>query len=329
MSEIIGRELEVGVAVEDTRGTPQTSAEKWIKRASANISVRAEHATDDNTRGVLEDSEGRVITRKWCEGEIESTVQADMIGYIFYNLYGTVSSASAGGSAYEHTFSNEQSIQHPSLSVFVKDGSVAQNVYDTGMIQNLEINATTDDLVRMTANFQAREATENSDTPSYDTEYDFVGKDITIKVADTEGELDSADAEEIKDVTITWDAGTMIDYVLGQYAPQDIFNGRFSIEGSFTKNFTDTTWKDLFRDDESKYVRITIEGTENLGSDNKPKIEVLFNKVMVTDWTKSSENDEVVTESVSFKAFYNTSDSQQSQVDLVNGTEEYSVAPTA
>src|SRR6056297_1821964 len=219
MSEIIGRDLEVGLAVEDTRGTAQSSAEKWLKRASVNIRERAEHVTDDNTVGSLEDSEGRKVVQKWLEGELEASVQADMVGYLLYNLYGSVTSSELSSGVYEHTFTLEDSIQHSSLSIFVKDGSIEQQVFDTGMVASLEINASTEELVRMTANFQAKEGTSNSDTPSYDTEYDFVGKDITVKVADTESGLSGADELNLKDITVSWDAGTILDFVLGQYTP--------------------------------------------------------------------------------------------------------------
>ena len=329
MSEIIGRDLEVGFAVEETRGTAQVSAEKWAKRSSASVIVKAEHTTDDNTTGVIEDSESRIVTKKWCEGTLETTAQADMIGYILYNLYGSVTSSIVSGSVYQHIFAMQQSIQHPSLSIFIKDGSVAQKVFDTGMVKTFELNATTDDLVRMKTEFQARNETANSDTPSYDTEYDFIGKDITVKFADTLVGLDEADATEVKDLTITFDAGTILDYVLGDYKPQDIFNSRFSIEGSFTKNFIDATWKDLFRNDSAKYVSITIEGSADIGGANHPKIELILYKLMVTDWSRSSENDDIVTEDVSFKAFYNTSDSKQSQLTIQNLTVEYDSAPTS
>ena len=144
MSEIIGRDLEVGFAVEETRGTAQVSAEKWAKRSSASVIVKAEHTTDDNTTGVIEDSESRIVTKKWCEGTLETTAQADMIGYILYNLYGSVTSSIVSGSVYQHIFAMQQSIQHPSLSIFIKDGSVAQKVFDTGMVKTFELNATTE-----------------------------------------------------------------------------------------------------------------------------------------------------------------------------------------
>ena len=329
MSEIIGRDLEVGVAVEGTRGSAQSSAEKWIKRASANVVVKSEHVVDDNTRGVIEDSENRLVTRKWCEGEVDSSVQADMIGYLFYNLYGAVNSSVVAGSVYTHTFTVEQSVQHASLSIFVKDGSVVQKVYNTGMVKSLEINAATDDLVRMKTVFQAKGEAANSDTPSYDTEYDFIGKDITVKLADTLVGLDTAEATEIKDLTLSWDSGTILDYALGNYAPQDIFNSRFSIEGSFTKNFLDATYKDLYRDDNAKYMEIKIEGGTDIGGGKYPTLTLTVYKAMITDWNRSSDNDGIVTEEVSFKAFYNTSDSKQSQIVLQNLTSEYDTAPTS
>ena len=96
-----------------------------------------------------------------------------------------------------------------------------------------------------------------------------------------------------------------------------------SIEGSITKNYDDNTFKDLFEADTSKYMEITIEGAADIGGANNPSIVILLNKIMINGWDRSGANDDLVTETIEFKAFYNNSDSKQSQITLVNLTTEY------
>jgi hypothetical protein len=75
-------------------------------------------------------------------------------------------------------------------------------------------------------------------------------------------------------------------------------------------------------------MQVAIVGEANIGSGNHPSLTFLFNKVQVTDWSRTSTGDDLVTQSVSFKAFYNTTDEQQSEVTLKNLTDAYEL-PTS
>jgi hypothetical protein len=328
MGEIIGRDIEVGVSVENTRGTAMTVAEKWLKKVVCNITNKAEHAVDDSSHGDLADSDNRRVVKKFIQGGLEGIVHADVLGYFLYNLYGAVSSSNVAGSVYDHEFTLGQSVEHPSLSLFVKDGSVQQLVFNNAMIGSFEISAAVDDFVRFSAAFMAKDEANNTDTPSYDTEYDFIGKDITVKIADSEAGLSAATALKIKELTVSFDPGPIMDHVCGSYTPDDIYNSKMSIEGSFVKNFTDEVFKDLYQGDTAKYMQIVIAGEANIGGSNHPTITILLNKVKITGWDRSGGNDELVTENVEFKAFLNLTDNQQSKITVRNLTVEYDQAPS-
>jgi len=322
--EIIGREIEVGFGVEDNRGVAQGTPEVWMKNVLTNIIEKAEKVVDDASRGRLEDADGSRIVQKWIEGDLEGIVHADAIGYLIYNLYGAVSSSVVSGSVYDHEFTLQQAIQHASLSLFVKDGAIQNLSMAGGMVNTLNITGNMDDYVRFTANFLAQTANDETPTPSYDTEYDFVGRDITVKIADTEGGLVAAEGIKAKTVDITFDAGLIRDHVVGSYTPDDIYNAKMMIEGEITLNFANETYKDLFLANTDKYMEITIQGAADIGGGNNPTITILLNKINFMDWNRAGANDELVLETIPFKAFYNATDSQQSKLTLRNLTTEYS-----
>lgn len=330
MAEIIGRDIEAGVSVEETRGTVAPSMERAIKKVTAEVLPQAEHVTDDSTQGVLEDSRDRRVVQKWIEGDIEGSARVGMLGYFLYNLYGAVSSSEIDTSGvYEHTFTLQQDIKHPSLTVFLKDGDIAQYAYNGGMVTNFELNAAPDDLVRFTASMAARDSQDDSSTFSYDTDYDFIGKDVTVKMADTSSGLGGASAMDVKDLTVTWDPNAITDeFVFGSYTPKDIYNAGMAIEVSLTRQYLDSSFEDLYRNDDDKYLRITIEGDADLGDGNAPKVQITLNKAKVTDWSRSGGSDEVVTEDVTLKGFYNESDEVQSEVITQSTVTEYDTAPT-
>lgn len=326
--EIIGRELEVGFSTEATRGSAESTVDKWQKNVTANIVERAEFTEDDATHGVLEDMDGRRLVQKYIEGDMGGIVHVDALGYILSSIYGKVSSAVVSGSVYDHEFTLGQNIDHQSLTIFAKDGRVQQKALAGCMVGTLEINGAVDDYVRFTAGIIGQVATDDTSTPAYDTEYDFIGKDIVIKIADTEIGLATATAIKAKEITVTHDQGLIRDYVFGGYTPDDVYNAKQSIEGSFTLNFTGEDYKDLYLSDDAKYMSITITGEADLGGTTYPTITYVFNKVLITDWNRSGGNDDLVIQPISFKAFYNTADGEASKVTLRNLTSAYANTPS-
>lgn len=326
--EIVGRQVEFGIATEAVRGTPETAADKWSRKVTANVVERALHALDDTTRGLLEDGEGRRVAQLFVEGELEGILQADVLGWFLSNIYGKVVSTNVTGSIYSHVFTLKQSIQHQSLTLFTKDGSVQQLAFTNAMINTLELNVALEDYVRFTASFIAGAATDDDDTPSYDTEYDFIARDVTVKIADSEAGLSGASATKVKELSIVWDQGLLRDHVVGSRTPDDIYNSKLMISGSFTLNFADQTFKDLYLGDAAKYMSITIEGEANLGSNNKPTVTILLYKVQFMDWNREGGANDLVTSPINFQAFYNPSDSKQSQVTLKNLTSAYDNVPS-
>src|SRR5690606_560332 len=139
-----------GVAIENSRNTPEAVATRWAKHVSADILPRNTKVMDDSVRGRLEESDGSRIVRKWYEGELGGIVHVDMIGYLFLNLYGTVVT-SAVNDSFSHAFSLQQSVLHPTLTFFRKDDDVEQKVYGGGMVRTLSITANTEDYVRFSA----------------------------------------------------------------------------------------------------------------------------------------------------------------------------------
>lgn len=328
MSEIIGRDLEVGFATEATRGSAEASVDKWMRNVSANIRERSVQADDDSSRGVLEDMENRRVVQKYIEGDMEGIVHVDELGYLLASIYGKVSSAVVAGSVYDHEFGVKQDIEHQSLTVFAKDGSAQQLKFAGCMAGNLEINAAVDDFLRFKSSIVGRSAADDTSTPSYDTEYDFIGRDITIKIADSEAGLAAATAIKAKSFRITHDQGNIRDHVFGSQTPDDLYNAKNSLEGEIVLNFTDETFKDLYLGDSAKYMQITIQGEADLGGGYYPTITYVLNKVKVTDWDRNGGKDELVTETVTFKAYYNESDGEASKVTLRNLTSEYSSVPS-
>jgi hypothetical protein len=322
--ELLGKQLEFGVGAEETRGTTSDSP-IWAKNISANVLEKAEHANDESVRGVFEDMDGRRVVKKHIEGDVEMPLYVNMFGYLAWNLYGAVSSAVVSGSVKDHTFTLLQDSIAPSLTLFAKDGDTQQLAFKNSHINTLGLSATTDDYVKITTSFLGKESADDTSSPSYTTDTDFIGRDITIKVDDTLVGLATAEEVCVSSVDLTWDKGLITDHCLGSYVPNDFYISKMSIEGSLTKKFVDETFKDLYLSNDAKYMEIKIEGETALTGEYKPTITLTLNKVQITEWERSGGKDELVNEEISFKAFYNSTDSKQSTLVVRNTVAEYEV----
>jgi hypothetical protein len=319
--EHLGRELAVGVAIENVRGTAEATASKWIKKTTASILPQVDKVVDDSAFGRIEDAEEARVVRTWFEGDMGGVLHADVIGYYLAQMYGEVATTTVTGAVRQHIFTLEQSITHPTLSLFLSD-PVKNEVYNGGVVQSLSIEASTDDYVRYSASVLARASASHSDTVDLTADYDFIGKDITVKMADTLGGLAGASALPLKTININWETGAISDWVFGSTAPTH-YNGAFALEFDFTKNYVDNSFETLFKNNSAKYFSISIKGENVLTGSNAPEITLTLYKVKVMDYSVDDASDALREESVTCKAFYSTADSKQSQVLLRNVTDEY------
>lgn len=329
MAEILGRDIQMGVATEATRGTADTIADKWFRKVTATIVERANHAVDDTTVSNLADGMGRRVVQKYVEGELNGIIHGDALGWLTANLYGICVSTLVTGAVYSHVFNLKNVNQHISLTIFAKDGSIQQQTFANCMINTLTMSVAIDDYLRFSASFIGGIAAVNSDTPTYGTEYDFIARDVVIKIAASAAGLSGATAIKAKAMDVTWDQGLIRDHVVGALTPNDTYNSQMNIEGKMTLNFSTTTYKDLFLADTAQYMSITITGQADIGAGNFPTITLLMNKVQFMDWSRSGDIGELVTEEVSFRAFYNQTDAKQSQLTIKNNTTAYANVPTS
>lgn len=327
VATIIGRQIELGIAKETVRGTAKTTADRWLKNVTANVIPKAKKVIDNATRGRFEDADQQRMVQSWYEGDIESIAHADVLGWFFLNLYGTdtpVAKSAPNAIVYDHTFSVAQSPQHNSLTLFIKDGGVVQEVISNGMIDKFSLTATMEEYIRFKASFKGALGASNAASPSYSTEYDFIGRDITVKMASTSGGLGGATAIPVKTLDINWSQGLKDSYSFGQYTPTDIFNTMLQIDGKITLDFSDTTYRSLWQADTAQYIQITITGAATIGTSANPALVITLNKAQISDWTRNDGgNNDLVQQTFSFRGFFNATDGKASTVVLTNLVSAY------
>jgi len=321
MTKLIGRLVSVGIGKEGTRGTAD-AIDYWLPWMDATIETRIERAINESSIARLEDSDGADIVSKWGEGTIKGKLKDESFGLLLLSLFGTDTPALVETGVYDHVFSVAQTTQHQSLTLAVKDANLDE-AYPNAVIDSIKLDGELGNYVMMEAAFQSKPEESDSNTVSITSERDFVPKMISFKHANAQSGLDGASAVSIKKFSLEMRQNIMREDVLGSEEPNDILNQAFMIEGDIELVHNDTTFEDLQNNDTYQALRIKLLHTATIGASSNPTITIDLYRAKISDYERSLPQNELVTESFHFKAFYSIADSKMVDCTLRNEVAAY------
>jgi hypothetical protein len=323
MSKFIGRLTDVGLARELTRGTGVVPT-FWVPKVSFSFDDKIEKAITTESLGVIEDSSEANIVARYGEGDFEGEIRDKSFGLLLYGLTGSCSTA-ANGAAYDHTFTAANTNSHTSLSLMLED-DIADRMFRLAMINELNISANLGEVVKFKTGFVSRPSQSYSpQTPSYGAENRFTACHSNLYI-DAYADIDTATAINARSVSLTITKNLMRDHAIGTCTPIDIHNQQLQIEGEIVLNLEDHTYRDYMLNNDYKALRLKLVNTGvDLGGGVNPTLNITLSRVHFYDWTPERPNDEISTQTVSFKAFYDVENTRQAiaSIVLTNGQATY------
>lgn len=328
MTKGIGRLIQVGIAKESSRGTAQSSATFWIPFSELSLDEMDTKVFDEESYGVIEDSVGSVIAKQWAEGTLKAPVGDRHFGLILLSALGDVSSALHDSETivYDHTLTVDQSAQHQSMTLFLDDPlSGADYKHALGVMDTLEIQYEVGKYVTYSAKVKAKKGASATLSPSTTAENRFLHKHFTFKTASTLSGLSGGTAVALTTLTLTINKNLEDDDVLGSITPNDFLNKQFVIEGKLEATWqNESDFKTNTLAGTQKAVRIQLTNTDvTLGNASSPSITIDLAKVTFTEITRPIQINDVVKQSVSFKAHYSKADSQMISALITNLVASY------
>lgn len=325
MAKAIGRLTQFGIARESTRGTAPGSASFYIPWSELDIDEKKRFAVDEQTRGVIEDSVGQSIVSEWAEATVKAPIGDKHFGLILYALFGGLSSGGVVDSAYTHTLSIGQTAQHQSIALYLDDPSGAQDyTHALCMISQLEIAYEKDNFIHYTANLTGKKGTTATLTPAATAENRFLPQHLTFKLAATQSGLTAASAIAIKSLSLKVTKNLESDDVMGNIAPADFMNKQISIEGTVEAMFqNEADFKTHFNAGTVRAMRLDLNSTVLIGSTSTPQFILDLHTVVFTEMTKPYRINDMVMQTLSFKAHYNTTDSKMITSTIRNAQATY------
>lgn len=318
----IGRQVNVGFGVEDTRGTAAPITQ-WQPKTDLSFDETVETIQDESSIGVIVNARDSFVTKKWAEGEISGNIEVNSIGYLLLATLGEVTSIVDTTGAYKHTFELANSNQTQSLTVGIDDPVIGDKSYSLAMVESFTITAEEGQFATFTVNLKAKPGETATHSVSYEIDHKLLARYSIFKVAENLAGLSAANNVCLRSFEITFTKTLEDDYCLGSMTPIDFINTVFSIEGSFTAVFSDTTFRTYTLDGTQKAIRFELKSDETIGLSSKPRLTIDLPLVAFTEFSRSQGNDETVIQTLTFKGLYSNTDSSAVNVELVNTKSEY------
>lgn len=320
MAKFIGRLVDVGLAKETVRGTAVDAA-FWIPKLGLSIDDKFEFTFNESALGRIEDTDGGQTTKTWAEGDLEGKIKDQSFGLILLGAMGSVNTVvnpDASGLVYDHTFSLAQDAQHQSLTISLSD-PVQDYQFANSMITALEITSEIGDFVKYTAGFMGQQGVAVTKPATYIVENEFRTQDVTVKFAADKASLPAATAINVRSLNMTIEKNVESDDTLGSITPIDFLNKQFSMSGEMEITYEATTYHDLALGGTSQAMQLDFLNADvTIGTAANPQLNIQFPEVKFTGWERTLDNDEIVVETIEWKAVYNVTENEMTDIVLTN-----------
>lgn len=321
MTKIIGRKFSIGIGKETTRGTA-VAADFWLPKTELTHDDKIDVVVDESSIGVIENAQGQDVVQKFSEGQIKGRITDTAFGlWLLASLGSEASPATVQTGVYDHVFSVLESAQHPSLTVAVSEANASTGIrFALSMVDSLEITLELGKYGMYAVNFRGNKNASGANTASFTSENYFLPQHAVVKIASALSGLDAASAISIKKLVFTISKNIEDDNILGSVTATDRLNKQFSVEGSIELMYEDRSYIDtIMLGDLAKALRVSFINTDvTIGASSNPTITFNFAKVKLTEVARSMGNDELIRQTLNFKAYYSLSDTSLLTATLRN-----------
>lgn len=329
MAYLKGEDINLGIARETVRGTPEVPATFIAGRTPTGVRLITEKTPIRETKGGGMSSQGSVMVQKRSEGDLEFNVKNGSIGYLLLSLLGRVVT-SAAGAAYSHLFDIlPGNPQHPTLTLALSQLGQQDYEYAKAIVKSLEIRTPVDDLVNATVGFVGvSEATHADYTVAFpSTDYYFRHYDVTIKIAANVAGLGAASAMSVKEFSLSIVNNGRVNQNIGELTPGDVLGIMHEVSGSMVLDYVDEVHHDIYaaeayRAMEIKMVRTDIDIDGGAGTAN-PTVTIVLPKISYINNEPDRPIDDIATQGIEFMAHYDEDEASGIEVTVVNNIADY------
>lgn len=313
MSRIIGRLTSIGIAKETSRGTPVAPA-YWIPIRSLDFDDSQTLQDNESGFGTIDAIQDSEILQRWSEGSFEGKIYDQSEGVLLRAVFGQGPTSTQIGvtGTYNHVFAMLNSNQHASLTTSIKESN-NDLAYANAVMDSYVLEATLDDYIHRTVNLKAKLGASGSHTPAYLNENEFVPKHMNAKIFNVAASVSAhntaagaASPIKVRAITLNINKNTDPVYVLGSSDIDDVLNKQLEITGSIELYYDSLTYRNLWTANTHQGMRFAMVNTDvTIGGSNNPGLQFDLYEVVFTNWSRSFDNNDIMTQTLEFKAILN------------------------
>jgi hypothetical protein len=320
----IGRQVQVGVSRESTRGTSPATASFYISWADLAFEEKYDNVVDVESYGVMEDSASETRVKDYAQGVLKMPLLDKTFPLFLYSLLGTdAPTVHAGGTlSYDHALTVKQNSQHQSFTLYIHDPLAAQDyTHANCVVEKVEIDYAVKKFVDASISIKGLKGVQvGTLSPSQTAENRFVPQYLVFKMASALSGLGGAAATQVKSLKLTIDQNIEDDEVLGQKAPRDFLTKEFKVEGTVELIFNgESDFKTNALANTPQAMRLDLINTDvTLEGAINPEIRIDLAKAFFTEFSLPRKLKDLVYQTVKFKAVYSISDAQMIAIRATN-----------
>jgi hypothetical protein len=194
------------------------------------------------------------------------------------------------------------------------------------MLNQLTINAVVDDYIKFTAGFMSKVGAVSTQTPSYAaTDYAFLPKNMTVKLATTTALLGTATETNLKSLRLTINKNVESWGELGSIAPSDIVNKEFAVEGEMTLVNDGSEERAYVLNGSKMAMSVDMADTDNhIGtSTTHPNLSFELAPMSFEEFSRSGGAGDIELQTIRFAGNFGIADAKTISAVLINGTASY------
>lgn len=242
-------------------------------------------------------------------------------------LTGGTSSATASGGTIEspsalrwHVFRRDNTNNHVAYTIYGSD-PVSDDRASYCMLDTLDIECVVGNFAKFTAKFTGKKlGSTSAQSPSFTTQNGFLAKFGTFKTASAFTGLDAASAVSVESFKLSLKKNLEIYQSVGSTDVTSIHNKQWGeITGEIVLLYTATTLRDYVINSTTRAARLTLANTDvTIGSGTNPMLQFDLPLMQFMEFSRSSENDNLVRQTLKFTAQYDTTTALTLQALLAN-----------
>lgn len=322
----IGRLEAIGIGKETVSGTPVTPT-YWIPKSNGSLTPVVTKARDTGAYGAIDELRDTETVKTMTEASFSAIIRDDWFGLLLLAAFGQVNSSTVSGSVKDHTFTVKQDNNHPSFTLAGKD-PIGDERASYCMLDELEVDAVTGDFVKISAKFkgQAVESTSGL-TLSYTAGNEFLAKHCQVRIAPDAAVVSAAAVVPVTRFKFTI-SKNVVDYqAFGDSDVASLHNQQWTVKGEMELLYNAVYYRDLtlaVGDTAKRAIELKMVNSDaSLGGGYYPTITFLFYKTALASWSKTSDQNSLVRQTIGFEAEYSVSDSKTMQAVLRNLVSSY------